>query len=31
VHVSVMERLRVKKIWSFDPDFDVVPSIVRVR
>jgi hypothetical protein len=31
VHLSVMERLRVKKIWSFDADFDVVPSIVRIR
>jgi predicted nucleic acid-binding protein len=31
VHVAVMERLRVKKIWSFDGDFDTIPSIVRVR
>jgi predicted nucleic acid-binding protein len=31
VHVAVMERLRVKKIWSLDGDFDTIPSIVRVR
>ena len=31
VHIAVMRRVPTAKVWSYDENFDVVPSIQRIQ